>query len=64
MVSRMRGVDLQNPLARQSAETWVRSEAAAVTKQTTNTGGERFHFGCIFQIVWRNKDRSRSDPTR
>ena len=51
MVSRMCCVDFQNLLAWQSAESRVRSEAAGVIKQTSNTGCKCFHFDCIFEVV-------------
>jgi hypothetical protein len=64
MMSRMGCVDFQNLLAWQSAESWMRSEAAGVIKQSSNTCRECFHFGCILQIIRRNEHRSRSNPTR
>jgi hypothetical protein len=64
MVSSMSCVDFQYLLAWQSAESWMRSEAAGVIQQSSNTCRECFHFDCIFQSIWRNKDRSRSYPTR
>lgn len=64
MVCSMRGVDFQNLLAWKPAESWMRSEVAGVIHQSCNTGGECFHFSCIFQIVWRNEYRSRSYPAR
>lgn len=64
MVSSMRGVDFQNLLAWQSAESWMRSEGAGVIKQPSNTCRECFHFGCILQIIRRNEHWSRSNATR
>ena len=64
MVSRMSCVDFQNLLAWQSAESWMRSEAAAVIQQTPNTCRECLHFGCILQVIWWNEHRSRSNLTR
>lgn len=64
MVSRMSCVNLKNLLAWQSAESWMRSEAAGVIKQSSNTCRECFDFSCVFQVIRRNKDRGRSYPAR
>ena len=64
MVSSMCGVDFKNHLAWQSAESRMRSEAAGVIKQASNTCRECFHFSCIFQVIRRNEHRSRSYPTK
>ena len=64
VVSSMCGVDFQDLLAWQSAESWMRSEVAGVIQQSCNTCRECFDFGCIFQVIRRNEDRGRSYPAR
>ncbi|QDV40612.1 hypothetical protein Enr13x_04180 [Stieleria neptunia] len=64
MVGCVRHVNLQDPVAWQSAETRMRSEVAGMICQAFDTGSQCVHFGSIVQIVRRHEYRCGPDSAR